>query len=305
MFEVLILGCNRPDNVRKLIEQAISVNAKKIYVHVDYPSYTKDVNEIFSEFIEMSGDYAKFGYIEFWIEKTNLGAAKSITESITKAFDQTESLLILEDDLNVSNAFFSVGWDILEKFKHDNNYCGFSGFNPFIESTNTTELFLSNISQTWGWGTWKTNWEDFIAFRETWLSSEDLAKLLEENTGLTKRQLKFWKRRQSDIEQLPNHVWDYQWLIFNLIFNKVSLYPPMSLVANFGFDNKSTIKSRFRNVYSPKLYDGIVDTPDHYFFHPKLIDDVILKKYYRFNLLWPLNEHIRQFIKRVYLSIHS
>jgi hypothetical protein len=303
MRNVLILGCNRPVNIGKLINQAIQNNADRIFVHLDYPSVPKYSKTILANFSELIEKYSNLEKIEFWTEDHNIGAAKSITTSISRAFEHSEYLLILEDDLVVSDNFFQMGWDILDKFQGDINFSGFAGFNPFVENQNSSELYLSNIFQTWGWGTWRNNWKDFMVVRDNWTQSKEIFDLLQLNTWVSKKQQFFWRRKLHEIEQMPNHIWDYQWLIHNLIKGKITVYPPENLVVNIGFDDVSTIKSRKRRLYQSKLTENEFNFPDRYLINKIFIDDLIMEKYYRVGAIWPINEHFRQFVKKFLLKL--
>jgi hypothetical protein len=303
MSSVLIIGCNRPENVRVLLLQALRLNVGQIFVQVDYPSFNSRSLEIVHEFDLLQEHFFNYKQVTFWRHTSNLGAAKSITSAITRAFHEVEQLLIIEDDLKVHDNFYLLGWDVLTTLKHDPNFSGFSGFNPFEQANNHSTLFVSNISQTWGWGTWKNTWEAFMIVRENWENQEAIISALDSRIDLSDRHKKFWKRRLSDIEKMPQHIWDFQWIVMNLTSNKMSVYPYVSLTSNIGFDEVSTIKSRFRPMYTPTLNLESVNIPSKYNINWSDIDQVILRQYYRMGFTWPLNEVIRGFAKDFYLLL--
>ena len=305
MKSVLIIGCNRPENLRVLLLQALRLNIGRIFVHIDYPTFNPRCLEINTKFDLLQEEFLNYKQVTIWRQNSNLGAAKSITSAITRAFGEVEQLLIIEDDLKVCDDFYLLGWDVLTNLKHDPNFSGFSGFNPFTNTDNNSTLFVSNIAQTWGWGTWKHIWEAFLKVRENWENQDAIIEALESRIDLSDKHKKFWKRRLSDIETLPHHIWDYQWIIMNLTSNKLCLYPYVSLTSNHGFDEVSTIKSRFRRLYSPTLNLESINIPSKYNIEWANIDRLILRQYYRMGLIWPLNEVLRRFAKRIYMRLRK
>jgi|GEM_PF-6757999 len=304
MKGVLIASFNRPANTRILLEKSLKSGSENIFIHIDGQPMGAKNQGVVESYQILFQNYANDSRVNFWIRDENNGAAGAITDAISWAFQFVEELLILEDDLEVNAELFSLTWKILEQFRGDPKYSSFSAFNPFRSSNNGNLLFASHISQTWGWATWKSNWEQFVDARMSWGSGNQYRELIDNTPFLNATEKKFWKLRIDEIQSFPRHIWDFQWLIFNLVNCRFALYPSQSLSGNNGFNRSATLRVRRRKLYMPKLenvYKSDVDKP--FFLDVKLIDSEILGRYYRVNFLWPLNENARKYLRKGFIKL--
>ena len=94
-------------------------------------------------------------------EEVNKGLAASIIGGVTKVLQQYDKVIVLEDDLEVSNDFLSFMNKALDTYRDRNDIWSISGYTPDITIPKNyhDDVFLVPRAQSWGWATWSDRWE--------------------------------------------------------------------------------------------------------------------------------------------------
>ena len=189
--------------------------------------------------------------------ETNQGLANSIINGVTQVVNKYGSIIVLEDDLIVSNYFLKFMNEALIKYESEETVISISAFSYPIK--NLPSLFFLKGADCWGWATWKRGWDLF---------EYDGKKLLHELEKL-KSTYSFnyndsypFKQMLKDQIDGKNSSWAIRWYASAFLKNKITLYPSLSFVNNVGFDGSGTHcddKNHFETSLEtrPKLFETI------------------------------------------------
>lgn len=224
----LVISYARRDNTLRLVEQLILVGIEKIYVSVDGPR-NRNVSELQvqlnSELKRLKDNFS--GEILIWQRKLNLGSGASVIASLDWVFKCEESCVILEDDLIVTNDFFSFVNYGLRIMKNQKNLKIVTGTNPFDDVT-LGRLGKINYPVSWGWATNRDNW---AKIRDLIFNGAPSKSAM---SGSRRRQ--YWKvgRKRALLGQIE--AWDVPLASEMYKTDYYTLIPPTNLVCNIGFD---------------------------------------------------------------------
>jgi hypothetical protein len=91
----------------------------------------------------------------------NQGLALSVINGVTAVLQETDRVIVLEDDLEVSSDFLCYMNTALDYYKRDQRIWSISGYSPQLESLKRypNDVFLSTRASSWGWGSWRRSWD--------------------------------------------------------------------------------------------------------------------------------------------------
>lgn len=171
----------------------------------------------------------------------NAGLAASIIEGVSRLCRDYGRVIVMEDDLVVSEGFLAFMLRALERYENAGQVMQVSGHAFPVEGFKETDpvLFLPFIS-SWGWATWDRAWSGFDPDAQGWQA------LLHDS----------WLSRRFDIDgaypysamlasQMEGRVdsWAIRWNWSVFRKNGCVVYPSISLVTNIGFDGTGTHRS--------------------------------------------------------------
>lgn len=197
------------------------------------------------------------------ISKTNRGLSKSILSGISEVSETFDSFIVLEDDLVLSEFFFSFMKGALKQFKDNEKIINISGFSNLpLTSVNSENYYLCRRSTSWGWASWSHKWRKIDFNDENFYSISCFLKLL-----LISPDLPFMLRNQKNgvIDS-----WAIRLVAYQAISNKFSLTPIESHVINMGTDEHATnvdlihqshelSTSETNNLYKIKKHQFYID----------------------------------------------
>lgn len=178
MIPIIILAFNRLKEFQKLVESLQRNKESKyspLFIFIDgprkdYPNEKCVIDEIYN--------YAKTirGFKEINIKRSqhNKGLPKSIISGVSEVIKKYGSVIVLEDDLYVSESFLRYMNDMLTYFKDDKRVFQVSGYSPKLRHIKffNSQIYLNGRAQSWSWGTWIDRWNtidwdisDFEAIR--------------------------------------------------------------------------------------------------------------------------------------------
>lgn len=251
----LIIGYNRPDLLERQLQEVLR-ERDEVFIFIDGPKSKDDQRAI--EAAKMARDItqekkAATTKVHLKVAQSNLGCRMSIPTAINWAFESTESLIVLEDDISATSEFFEFMDFALEKYRDHQNIYQINGWAPVPTSSNYPPVFLSRHAFCWGWGTWKSKWQRM----NLELDGLDVLKSLDDvivnqgfNTNGTFK--KIWRQRLLDCKN-GKDTWDFQWYLSIWMNHGWSLALRDPLTSNLGFDEFAT-----RTRLVPKF---LKDTP--------------------------------------------
>jgi len=230
---ILIVSYARPEGVAQILN-LLSQYDGKIYISVDGPKASNS-NNLNNEFNKVVDDFVtrfKAKEIDFHIRTQNVGAAVNVINSIDYCFDQEENLIILEDDLILSQDFLQFANSMLPKIANQTNIKMITGTNSFSNQECERDLFWSTYPIVWGWATTKQKWQDL---REAIFEK----KFSRRKHG---RLSSYYFFRSGKMGSLNGTIdaWDLPLAGTFHSNNWICLIPPQNLVSNIGFDRNAT-----------------------------------------------------------------
>ena len=251
---ILILTFNRPTLVESQINRLRSIRPDLIFIASDGPRLNRldDANAINEcrKIIDREIDWPCTVYKKF--EDTNLGCGLGVSSAITWFFDHVEAGIILEDDCMVSNCFFDLCANLLDRHKYDLNIAGIGADFKFLKN-NLPENNYGFISfpQIWGWATWRRVWQEYrFNLNEANLSN---TSWLDDFPQASKD---YWKENFNKIINNKIDTWDYQFA-YLVLSNKMKFIHPMrNMVSNLGFGESAThTRSKYDDTSSLPIYE--------------------------------------------------
>lgn len=170
--------------------------------------------------------------------KTNYGLARSIIEGVSEIIDAHGKVIVLEDDLLVSEDFLLYVNSALDFYEKEDKVISVSGFSPKISipRSYTYDVYFSPRSTSWGWGTWKNRWQkaewDISDFPEHFKSRKQRRKFSRLGSNLYPM-LK--KQYRGEIDS-----WAVRWVYHQFKQGSYAVYPSQSKVLNVGFGGEAT-----------------------------------------------------------------
>jgi GT2 family glycosyltransferase len=182
----------------------------------------------------------------------NLGLANSILKGVTDVVNKYGKIIVLEDDIVVTQDFLYYMNKSLHIFENKKNVYHINGFN---NESNLQYLlddyYFLNFMSCWGWATWIDRWSqlnlDFNYFYDKLLIDEKAMSRF--NYGKT---LSFDNQLEANIKG-EIKTWAILWYA-TVNFNKgLCLTPKYSLVNNIGMDGSGVHCSE--NVFYNNVYE--------------------------------------------------
>lgn len=169
----------------------------------------------------------------------NYGLAASVTRGVDDLFRIYDALIILEDDLVVSNGFLHFMNEGLQKYKDVSDVmsiCGFSKVQPAWLFRKSEQTYLHGRSSSWGWATWKREWSlvDF-EYLQNVRGFHKFGMYL--RLFALAPDLPFMAKSQISMKI---NSWAVRYVEAQSRLRMVSVFPVMSLVTNVGFDDDAT-----------------------------------------------------------------
>ncbi|MCC6550745.1 MAG: glycosyltransferase [Ignavibacteriaceae bacterium] len=247
---------NRPRHTKNLID-SLRKNREAaesdLIIISDAPKHEKvtGVQEV-REYIKSLTGFRSVRIIE---RSENYGLARNIIGGVTALLEESDRLIVLEDDLIVSPYFLSYMNDGLNLYADDEKVGSIHGY-VYPVKEQLPETFFLRGGDCWGWATWKRAWSFF---------EPDGRKLLSEikKRGLIRdfdlnNAYPYYRMLQKQV-QGKNSSWAVRWHASLFLRDMLTLYPGSSFVNNQGADDSGThLKST--NVFEVPVaqsYNGI------------------------------------------------
>ncbi len=232
---IVVVGYNRLKSIRRLLSSLL---------RAQYPD--SDIPLVIS--IDCSGEEELYSYVKDFdwpygrkyvnIQETRLGLKEHIYQcaDLTSVF---KAIILLEDDLVVSPAFYSYAVKALDRYGDDrriaqislykNERNGYVGL-PFDNIQNGNDVFLMQDVSTWGECWTRQMWDNFKQWRDSH-TEDDIMRV-----DMPDR-IKNWTR-----------AWSKYYNAYVVDMHKYVLYPNVALTTNFsdagehGGDNNSVVQ---------------------------------------------------------------
>lgn len=230
---------NRPEHTRRTLEKLSECDGfdqSPVFIFCDGPKTKKDEDSVgkVREIVRtLVGNKA-----EVILSKQNQGLAESIRRGVSSLCDSQGRAIIIEDDLLVAPFFLDYMNTALEKYQTDSSVMQISGFMfPIDKFVGREEALFLPFTTSWGWATWQRAWQKFDPAAEGWkamYTDPDLKKKFNLDSAYD-----FFSMLE---KQMNGHSdsWAIRWYWSVFKNSGLTLFPPVSLVKNIGFDGTGT-----------------------------------------------------------------
>ncbi len=204
----------------------------------------KQVNKV-RKFLKTIKGFKK---IKIFYSKKNLGTANNIINGVNKIIFKKKKVIILEDDLVLSNSFLQYMNKSLEKYQSNKKVWHISAWNYDLKIKNEYfDAFFSKHMMCWGWGTWHDRWKYFKKKPKLLIKNWKIDKIKKFNLNDS---YNFWSQVLRNDKKIIN-TWAVFWYATIFEHNGLCLNPKNSLVLNLGNDNFAinTHKNSFNNKH--------------------------------------------------------
>lgn len=277
---IVITAYNRAEHLAATLEalsQDRLADESNLYLFVDGPK--NDGDALVRQTVEMAKMAKGFKHVEVMVRDRNIGLANNVITSVSEVMKQNPGAIVLEDDMIVSSHFLTFMNQAFEVYK-DNPFVGcITGYCPPISelSSISEDLFMSTRSSTWGWAMKSEDWFDV-----DW-SEDVLKKTLDSELFSSRLDLAGNDRRRILEHYLTGKldVWGIRRASWQIINEKLTVYPRKSLLKNIGLDgsgqNCVKIESEPLNVdfeFIPKNY------PQPTAYQPNNLTETLFRRFY-------------------------
>ncbi|MBO6573739.1 MAG: glycosyltransferase [Balneola sp.] len=237
---IVLFTFNRLEETKRTVEalkKNYLANKTELIIFSDAACKRSDIGKV-----EAVRDYLKTikGFKSVLVNESlhNKGLAKSIIEGVSEVFTNSDKVIVLEDDLITSPNFLDFMNQALDHYQDSKKVFSISGYTMNLPSLEgyPKDFFLGYRASSWGWGTWKENWEK-VDWKVSDYSDFRLNPL---------QQLKFMKGG-SDLprmlrRQMNNEIdsWAIRWCYDQFKRKMYTVFPSSSKVISIGFGENAT-----------------------------------------------------------------
>jgi hypothetical protein len=291
-----IFGFNRPEHLRRCLislENCRNFASHSGFIFIDGPRNENDDKFVLEclKIAEHFGDKHGFKVIS---REANLGLATSVRSGIDYVFENSDSIIVIEDDLVLGVGFLEFVNSALNFYQHRHEVASISGYQYPIDREFLEGVFLRG-ADCWGWGTWKDRWKDVSFDGEyllTQMRSKKLLKAFNLNGSINYEDM-LVKYCSGRIDS-----WAVPWHASMFLGNRLTLFPPMTFVSNEGGDGSGT-HFGVNSIYSQELYGQAISDFPAVLSESEPYRDAMIAFYRKTNRPLSSSQKLRALIKRV------
>jgi hypothetical protein len=245
---IVLFVYNRPEHTLRCLESlSENVLAKQSTLHIfcDGPKENASISDLkkISEVEEVVKKKKWCGEVFIHSQLANLGLRNSVISGVSKIINDYGNVIVIEDDLVLSNHFLSYMNNGLNKYQSNSTVCQISGFSFPLDITELKEdAYFLPLTTTWGWATWKHIWNE-VNFDGT-----DYQKILPDKKSIKAFNLEnaynYYSMLQKQmLSDKTISSWGIMFWLHAFKHNYVVLFPKYSLTTNTGFDGTGMHKT--------------------------------------------------------------
>lgn len=241
---VVLFVYNRSEQLNIVLENLENnpeVSDTNLYIFSDGPKRTIDeikveaVRKVIDEYKE----HSQFKSVTIYKAEKNKGLANSIISGVSSVIEKHGKIIVLEDDLVVSDDFLQYMNSALDYYEEEPRVGAISAFalplkNKYLDGM--SDLYKSHTGNSCGWGTWKRVWENVDWNLEQYADfpSDKMArkKFNETQYGIA----------DMLIAQMDGKIdsWAVRWDFHFFEKHLYTIYPYKSKIQNIGFGDEGT-----------------------------------------------------------------
>lgn len=239
---VVLLTFHRPGLTAQVLDALRAVRPPALFVSSDGPRAGRPGEAAIVQAVRDLIDQVDWPceVIRDYVD-VNQGCRRRVSSALTRAFEQFDEAIVLEDDCLPHPDFFPFCEELLARYRHDDRVAHVGGNNFWAgrRAAGSSYVF-SRYTHIWGWATWRRAWTRYDLELSGWPALRrggDLARLFGDA-----EQAEHWTRVFDQAHARPDAIatWDLQWLLTSLSHGSLAVYPGQNLVTNIGFGADAT-----------------------------------------------------------------
>ncbi len=238
---IALFAFNRPSHLEQtLTALAMCPQAKEsdLTIFCDGPRSDQDTTQVqqVRAIARSWVDSGAFGRVSIIERPTNLGLAQSVIGGVTQILSESDTIIVLEDDLVVSRDFLRYMNDALSLYRNESSVISIHGFTMNVDSPLPPTFFLRG-ADCWGWATWRRGWKLFEADSQLLLDRLNASGTVDDFDfgGVYPYRDMLERQTKGTIDS-----WAVRWYASAFLEHKLTLYPAKSLVQNIGQEGSGT-----------------------------------------------------------------
>lgn len=236
------------------LSKSIGADLSDLIIFCDGPKTENDKADV-SEVRTLVKEFAAtsvFRSVKIIESEENNGLANSIISGVSMVLEQYGRVIVVEDDLIVSDDFLQYMNGALEYYKNNPEIGSISAYTYPIDylKNYSKDIYVIRKGECWGWATWKDRWDqvdwevkDFNEYKKSRKQQKAFKALEYGLDNMLKCQM------EGKIDS-----WAVRWC-FHLFKNGLlTVYPSVSRAKNIGMDGSGThcqqVKGKGADLYS-------------------------------------------------------
>ena len=244
---VLLLGYNRPQQMRGLIQSLSPLEPKLILFAVDGPkNYRSNDVDLVRQTQDLIKEITWNAEIRTRFRVSNLGLRRAVVDAVTWANSEYGRVIVLEDDVRAGPQLLDFLNHNLMAHEESTRIAHINGYNLVPEEHLTNPDQASRLSiypESYAWATWDRAWQKYDDDL-TWAknaSLEDLKKICGTTIGALR-----WKQNFADAASQRIDTWAYRWLASMWEHNWLMVSPNRNIARYTGWEGGTHTRSHQR-----------------------------------------------------------
>ena len=239
---LLIVVFNRPDKTRALVDQLLQFEGLDVLVAADGPRGEDDRSKC-AAVRAIIGELSSRHMLQTRFAESNIGCGAHVIGAIRWAFEQFDSLIIIEDDIRITAEFLDFCNHGLERYRHrEDILCISSGPLVNLNKLLYPQLFMTRYPNIWGWATWREKFSNYSLSLDNY-SDSAIRHVLKATFPSWITRSYFYMLLQL-IRSGRIDGWDFQYYFMAWAQRGFSVTPARNLAENIGFDAEATHMKR-------------------------------------------------------------
>jgi len=237
---IVLFVYNRPWHTQQTVEALLKnnlANESRLFIFADGPKNDSDrikTNKVRKYIDGISG----FKKIQIIKRSKNVGLAESVISGVSKIISEYKRIIVLEDDIVVSQYFLNFMNDALNFYENNKLIFSISGYSYPIDILPGYDLdiYFSKRSSSWGWATWKDRWDKAV-WSDDKFDKFLHCKSMQQNFNMAGEDLS-----PMLVKQIKGKLnsWAIRWAFTHFINSAYCIYPVKSMAKNIGTDGSGT-----------------------------------------------------------------
>lgn len=235
---LLLLGFNRPENLRKRLNEISKNKRVPLIVSIDGGASQDKKTMIIKIINDFKIQNPEISTKSIYREK-NLGLAKHITTAISEVIANFEYCIVVEDDINIGENFVEnmINGQVVFESSNALTLGGFSPISGKYRAWSRKNRFRETIYfSAWGWMTSAEKWKCYRLEIDPISNHAELSN--SESWGsLSSYKQQIWLRRFLKVSIQNPPTWDFQMQYVTFSKNLTHLLPVYRFCDNTGFND--------------------------------------------------------------------